>query len=214
MTELQTPAREISSADVEAYLAAGGKVTLGEPAVAPGADAPNVKIAASRSRRQAPAPQEPAPLEEGEPEPQEPAPPSSEKPEPAVEESESRELAPAPSPEVLLTQAILAAYSRGVGTDAILHAIEGAREQQPQAAAPTTKTGKIPDYRKLKFSKDDVIVGVPAVNPWKSETKGAAYFKLIQDGMTVEEAVKAGCPRSYIAWNVAHGYHAIKPAKD
>ena len=57
MTELQTPAREISSADVEAYLAAGGKVTLGEPAVAPGADAPNVKIAASRSRRQAKEPE-------------------------------------------------------------------------------------------------------------------------------------------------------------
>jgi hypothetical protein len=151
MTELQTPAREISSADVEAYLAAGGKVTLGQPAVAPGADAPNVKIAASRSRRQAPAPQEQAPLGEGEPEPQESAPPSSEEPELAAEESESRELAPAPSAEVQLTQAILAEYQRGISTDAILRAIEGAGVQQPEAAASATKTGKIPDYRKLKL---------------------------------------------------------------
>jgi hypothetical protein len=33
-----------------------------------------------------------------------------------------------------------------------------------------------------------------------------------KSGMTVAEAVKAGVPRGYVAWDVAHGFITLKPA--
>jgi hypothetical protein len=68
----------------------------------------------------------------------------------------------------------------------------------------------MPDYRKLKLNADDVIGGVRKVNPWKERTKGHGYYKLYKSGMTVAEAVKAGVPRGYIAWDVAHGFITLK----
>jgi hypothetical protein len=68
----------------------------------------------------------------------------------------------------------------------------------------------VPDYRKLKLDVDDVIGGVRKVNPWKEGTKGHGYYAKYRGGMTVAEAVKAGVPRGYIAWDIAHGFITIK----
>jgi len=63
----------------------------------------------------------------------------------------------------------------------------------------------------LKLNADDVIGGVRKVNPWKEGTKGHGYYTKYRSGMTVAEAVKAGVPRGYIAWDVAHGFITLKP---
>jgi hypothetical protein len=83
------------------------------------------------------------------------------------------------------------------------------------AAAKPTKTAspakeKIPDYRKLTLNADDVIGGVRKVNPWKEATKGHGYYAKYRNGMTVSTAVKAGVPRGYIRWDVAHGFITLK----
>ena len=55
-----------------------------------------------------------------------------------------------------------------------------------------------------------MIGGVRKVNPWKEGTKGHGYYSLYKTGMTVAEAVKAGVPRGYAAWDVAHGFITLK----
>ena len=68
---------------------------------------------------------------------------------------------------------------------------------------------KVPDYRKLKLGADDMIRGVRSTNPWKAGTKGHGYYGLYRSGMTVAQAVKAGVPGGYIAWDAAHGFISV-----
>jgi hypothetical protein len=60
---------------------------------------------------------------------------------------------------------------------------------------------------------DDVIGGVRRENPWKEGTKGHGYYAKYRNGMTVAEAVKAGAPRGYIRWDVAHGFITLKKSE-
>jgi hypothetical protein len=90
-------------------------------------------------------------------------------------------------------------------------AAAAARQAKPAKLAAPAKA-KVPDYRKLKLNTDDVIGGVRKVNPWKEGTKGHGYYKLYKGGMTVAEAVKAGVPSGYVAWDVAHGFITLKSA--
>jgi hypothetical protein len=46
---------------------------------------------------------------------------------------------------------------------------------------------------------------------WPHGTKRHGYYAKYRTGMTVGEAVKAGVPRGYIAWDVAHGFITLKP---
>ena len=39
----------------------------------------------------------------------------------------------------------------------------------------------------------------------------AVYYAKYRGGMTVGEAVKAGVPRGYVAWDVARGFITLKP---
>ena len=43
-------------------------------------------------------------------------------------------------------------------------------------------------------------------------TKGHGYYAKYRGGMTVAAAVKAGVPRGYVAWDVAHGFITLKSA--
>jgi hypothetical protein len=61
------------------------------------------------------------------------------------------------------------------------------------------------------MDKLKLTTGVLAVNPWQPDKKGHGYYAVLKDGITVAEAVKPGCPRGYIAWNIAHQYIALKP---
>lgn len=62
----------------------------------------------------------------------------------------------------------------------------------------------------MKLNADDVIGGVRKNNPWKPGTKGHGYYSHYKTGMTVAEAVKAGVPRGYVAWDVAHAFITLK----
>ena len=107
--------------------------------------------------------------------------------------------------------AVDAALARGVALPELVAAIERTGLPKPATATRPAKAAKVPDYRKMKLSADDVITGVLAVNPWQPDKKGHGYYAVLKDGMTVADAVKAGCPRGYIAWNIAHQYIALKP---
>ena len=45
----------------------------------------------------------------------------------------------------------------------------------------------------------------------KATAAGASTISPYRGGMTVAEAVKAGVPRGYVAWDVAHGFITLKP---
>ena len=49
--------------------------------------------------------------------------------------------------------------------------------------------------------------------PYKDGTKSAINYARYMVGMTVEEALKAGCPCDYIAWDRRYGYLTIGPAE-
>jgi len=49
----------------------------------------------------------------------------------------------------------------------------------PSQRAPRPAKPKLPDYRRLKLSADDVIGGVRAVNPWREGTKGREYYAVL-----------------------------------
>jgi hypothetical protein len=87
------------------------------------------------------------------------------------------------------------------------NAVAAAKPAPAKTATPPNE--KIPDYRKLKLSADDVIGGVRKENPWKAGTKGHGYYAKYRTGMTVAEAVKAGIPRGYVAWDAAHGFITV-----
>jgi hypothetical protein len=74
---------------------------------------------------------------------------------------------------------------------------------RPTGLAPAARLGRI---RGLVAISE----GVRKVNPWKTGTKGHVYYAKYRTGMTVAEAVKAGVPRGYIAWDIAHGFITIK----
>jgi hypothetical protein len=209
MSDIKTlDPRPITVAEMDAFLAAGGKVTQGEPAVAPGAAAPNVALAAKKKgRRQAarattPA-GEPASVNEdqGEERPvtmseggdeQQPvtnAPVQGSAPEAPEEAPIAVEIEEKQAQEAAFLQAIdaavAAALARGVPPPELVAAIERAGLPKPAPATrPAAKAAKVADYRKLKLSADDVITGVLAVNPWQPDKKGHGYYAALKDGMT------------------------------
>jgi hypothetical protein len=100
----------------------------------------------------------------------------------------------------------LTRVARGVTRKGAPNAVAAARPTE--TASPAKE--KIPDYRKLTLNADDVIGGVRKNNPWKQGTKGHGYYELYRNGMTVAKAVKAGVPRGYIRWDIAHGFINVK----
>jgi hypothetical protein len=99
--------------------------------------------------------------------------------------------------------------ARGVTRKGAPNTAAAAKSAKPAKAAAPAKA-KVPDYRKLKLNAEDVIGGVRKNNPWKEGTKGHCYYAKYRGGMTVAEAVKAGVPRGYVAWDVAHGFITLK----
>jgi hypothetical protein len=120
---------------------------------------------------------------------------------------------PAPAPATRQSPKITKAptkVARGVTSRGAPNTAAAARSAKPAKPAAPAKP-KVPDYRKLKLNADDVIGGVRKENPWKAGTKGHGYYSRYKSGMTVAEAVKAGVPRGYVAWDVAHGFITLKP---
>ena len=99
--------------------------------------------------------------------------------------------------------------ARGVTRKGAPNTAAAARQAKPAKPAAPAKP-KVPDYRKLKLNADAVIGGVRKVNPWKEGTKGHGYYSRYKSNMTVAEAVKAGVPRGYVAWDAAHGFITLK----
>jgi hypothetical protein len=156
-------------------------------------------------------PQLPAPAELLNPDAEKPAPSPVEQPKPEDAQSAPatatvESSGPRQSPAITRAPTKVA---RGVTRKGAPNAA-AARSAKPAKAAGVPKE-KIPDYRKLKLNADDVIGGVRKVNPWKPGTKGHGYYAKYRGGMTVAEAVKAGVPRGYVAWDVAHGFITLKP---
>jgi hypothetical protein len=157
----------------------------------------------------------PMPADQPKPDPKEPAPADQAKPDPARAAAPSAGQPAAPSPA---KPGSAAARSPAVTRGATRVAKGVARRGAPNAVAAAAKPAKsasppkekVPDYRKLKLNADDVIGSVRKVNPWKEGTKGHGYYSLYKNGMTVSAAVKAGVPRGYVAWDVAHGFISLK----
>jgi hypothetical protein len=152
-----------------------------------------------------------APAENVKPETEQPAPTSADLPKPedaqpataTVESSGTRQ-----SPAVTRAPTRVA---RGVSRKGAPNTTAAASRQAKPAKPAAPAKPKVPDYRKLKLNADDVIGGVRKVNPWKEGTKGHGYYAKYRTGITVAEAVKAGVPRGYVAWDVAHGFITLKP---
>lgn len=66
---------------------------------------------------------------------------------------------------------------------------------------------------KGKFKSGDTIKVLADKNPFREGTKAAAKFGKLKSGMTLEDAVEAGAPRSHIRWAVSLGHLEIVPAK-
>jgi hypothetical protein len=164
-------------------------------------------------------PQLPAPAEQVKPDAAQPAPapaddlkPEATQPAPARAAADATVESAATQQSPAITRAPTR-VARGVTRSGAPHTAAAARPAKPAAkpakpAAPAK--AKVPDYRKLKLNADDVIGGVRKVNPWKEGTKGHGYYAKYRTGMTVAEAVKAGVPRGYVAWDVAHGFITLK----
>jgi hypothetical protein len=160
----------------------------------------------------------PAPAQQEKADAAESAPAQQVKPEPALAEQQKPDARhPTPSPAAKPGSAA-ARRSAAVTRGATRVARGVTRRGAPNAAAAAAKPAKaaslpkekVPDYRKLKLNAEDVIGGVRKVNPWKEGTKGHRYYGLYKNGMTVAAAVKAGVPRGYVAWDVAHGFISLK----
>jgi hypothetical protein len=143
-------------------------------------------------------------------------------PAPAQQQAEPDATQPAPTDATVESSAAVTAtqqaprvargptkVARGVTRKGAPNTAAAAKSAKPAKAAAPAKA-KVPDYRKLKLNADDVIGGVRKVNPWKEGTKGHGYYSRYKSNMTVAEAVKAGVPRGYVAWDVAHGFITLK----
>jgi hypothetical protein len=153
-------------------------------------------------------PQLPAPAEQVKPNTEQPA-PASDAAQPSATPADAtvRSTATQQPPRVTRGPTKVA---RGVTRKGAANTAAAARQAKPTKPAAPAKA-KVPDYRKLKLNAEDVIDGVRKSNPWKEGTKGHGYYSLYKSGMTVAEAVKAGVPRGYVAWDVAHGFITLKP---
>ena len=161
----------------------------------------------------------PAPAENVKPDTGQPTPATAEelKPqaaEPAPAPAEATTPAPATRQSPKITRAPTK-VARGVTRKGAPNAVAAAKPAKSAASAKPAKAAapaksKVPDYRKLKLNADHVIGGVRKNNPWKEGTKGHGYYAKYRGGMTVGEAVKAGVPRGYVAWDVAHGFITLK----
>jgi MarR-like DNA-binding transcriptional regulator SgrR of sgrS sRNA len=72
------------------------------------------------------------------------------------------------------------------------------------AKKSVTSTKKVQAYTQVKIKADQKI-SILAATTCRPGTKGASYFNLLADDMTVSQAMKAGVPRGYVQWFVAHG---------
>jgi hypothetical protein len=150
----------------------------------------------------------PAPVENVKPDAEQPAPAPAGQPKP-----EDAQSVPTPAAAGKQSPAISRAptkVARGVTRRGSPHTTATTTRPAKPAKSAAPAKAKVPDYRKLKLNAEDVIGGVRKVNPWKEGTKGHGYYNLYKSGMTVGEAVKAGVPRGYIAWDVAHGFITLK----
>jgi outer membrane biosynthesis protein TonB len=150
----------------------------------------------------------PAPAENVKPDTAPPAPAPAEQP-----KSDTAQPAPAPAETTQRSPAVTRAptrVARGVTRKGAPNTAAAAKSAKPAKTPAAPAKSKVPDYRKLKLNAEDVIGGVRKVNPWKEGTKGHGYYAKYRGSMTVAEAVKAGVPRGYIAWDIAHGFITIK----
>lgn len=80
-----------------------------------------------------------------------------------------------------------------------------------KAAKPTAKPAKkaaVSGERrgpKGQFSGSDAIKLLAKENPFRPGTKSAGWYSKYKDGMTVDEAIKAGVPRHHTRWNKTLG---------
>ena len=87
---------------------------------------------------------------------------------------------------------------------------------KPVAAKPTPKPVAVeakpkPKRTTLKpMALTDVITVVTA-NPYRQGNKSWVSFNKYRTGMTVEEALKLGIPRDWLAWDRRYKYVAVEP---
>lgn len=64
--------------------------------------------------------------------------------------------------------------------------------------------------RPKKLADDGKITILVDKNPQREGSKGAAYFELYKNGMTVKEVMEAGVTRSHLNWAVDHGWVKVE----
>jgi hypothetical protein len=94
---------------------------------------------------------------------------------------------------------------------------------KPVAAEPTPKAAVEPIVEPIVEPKPKRVVLKPmqltdritavAPCPYKDGTKSATNYARYRKGMTVAEALEAGCPRDYIAWDRRYGHLTIGPTE-
>jgi hypothetical protein len=91
-------------------------------------------------------------------------------------------------------------------------AAKKATKKAPKKAAakkPIKVAKKVADDRNF-ISGDAVITKLVKENPRAKGTWGWESFKLIRNGMTVDQFVKAGGRRKDLRWDIAHNYVSVK----
>ena len=83
------------------------------------------------------------------------------------------------------------------------------------ARPPTTTDTPKPVAPRTSLSPMKATDKITAVAPcpYKQGTKSAANYARYKVELTVEEALKAGCPRDYIAWDRRFKYVTVEPAE-
>ena len=87
-----------------------------------------------------------------------------------------------------------------------IHARPPRAADKPQVVAEPKRVAP------LKAMQLSDVITVVTPNPYRHGNKSWVSFNKYKNGMTVEEALKLGIPRDWLAWDRRYKYISVEPA--